>query len=305
MTWKLNGDCYEGEFKLGLPDGEGLMKYAVLGNEYFGQFSKGHRHGIGFMNLNNGDQFCGSFSDDEMNGFAVIFYANGDFFEGFVRAGVKHGEGVLRYANGQVYYGDFFKDHRHGIGRLVMIDGVQGYQGTWRWDQFTGRGKMTKYAGNSGILTVFEGKFEKGIINGDGVSTDSLGIYYKGNFKDGLMHGPGELIMPHGGRFVGEFKYNDFKKGKAETPDRTVSFGSFYNFSPDGLKVRVAYNDGSEYFGSMKQGLKTGIGRYTTKKGIKTTAFFSSDSIQGDSLVSYPTGLEYKSPSPNIFKKFN
>jgi hypothetical protein len=302
MTWKLNGDTYEGEFKSGLPDGRGTMVYAVLGNTYHGEFSKGLRHGTGYMNLINGDQICGNFKQDLLTGFAVIYYANGDFFEGLIKNNVKHGEGIIRYANGQVYYGDFFNNYRHGIGRIVEIDGVQGKQGSWRFDQFTGRGKVTKYAGNSGILTVFEGKFVNGMIHGDGVSTDSLGIYYKGEFKDGLMHGPGELLIPHGGRFVGEFKYNDFKKGKAETPDRTVSYGSFYNFSPDGLRVRVAYTDGAEYYGSMKQGLRTGVGKYTTKTGIKTTAYFSSDSIQGDSLVTHPTGIEYKSPSPNIFK---
>lgn len=302
MIWKLNGDTYDGEFKIGYPDGKGTLYYAVLGNTYHGDFFKGKRHGIGYMLLNSGDLICGSFVNDTLNGFAVIYYANGDFFEGEIRDNLKNGEGVLRYANGQVYYGSFYENLKHGIGRLVEIDGVQNLYGSWKWDQFTGRGKMTKYVGNSGILTVFEGKFVNGVIHGDGVSTDSLGIYYKGDFKDGMMHGVGELLMPHGGRYVGEFKYNDFKKGKSESPDKTTSFGSFYNFSPDGLKVRVSYNNGSEYYGSMRQGEKTGMGHYTSKQGVKTSALFSKNSITSESLITYPSGRQYQSPAPNPFK---
>lgn len=302
MIWKLNGDTYEGEFKGGYPEGKGTLYYAVLGNTYHGDFIKGKRHGTGCMLLSSGDLICGSFFNDILDGFAVIYYANGDFFEGEIKDNIKHGDGIIRYANGQVYYGNFYQNYKHGIGRLVEIDGVQNFYGSWKWDKFTGRGKMTKYIENTGILTVFEGKFVDGVLNGDGVSTDSLGIYYKGEFKDGKMHGVGELLMPKGGRYVGEFKYNDFKKGKSEAQDKTVSYGSFYNFSPDGLKVRVAYNDGSEYYGSMNQGKKTGIGQITSNKGVKTSGIFSGNLIIGDSLITYPSGREFKSPSPNPFK---
>lgn len=308
MRWKTNGDNYDGDFLRGLPDGQGIMHYKTLDYTYVGSFSRGKRHGVGYLLMANRDLLCGVFANDTLEGFCVIYYNNGDFYEGEYKSNSRHGEGTLRYSNGEVYYGNFFNNMRHGVGRLVLKDGMQNYYGTWRLDSFTGRGKVTKFIENSGILAVQEGQFRDGRLHGEGISTDSLGIYYKGEFKSGEMHGTGELIMPNGGKFVGKFKYNDFKRGKSESPDKTISYGNFYHFSPDGIKVKVFYNDGSQYQGGMNNGIRDGFGHYKSQEGTKTLGNFSKGLVTGRAKMSFNDGSDYystwrkgKEINPGIF----
>ena len=293
MRWKLNGDTYTGEFKSGLPHGSGTLFYATLQYTYTGEFSLGKRHGIGYLLLPSQDLFSGNFINDRLEGFAVIFYSNGDFYEGFTSQDKKHGEGVMRYHTGEVYYGSWWQNHKHGPGKLIMPDGVQSYNGMWVQGSFTGRGKVVKYQEGNSVLSVYEGQFLNGEISGEGVLTDSVGIYYKGQFLNGKMHGAGELLMPNGARYVGQFLYNHFKRGKGEQPDKSVAYGNFYNLSPDGIKVKMEYSDGAEYVGGMKEGTKTGFGMFRNDAGLSSLGRYRDGAINGDARVVYPDGREH------------
>ena len=295
MRWKTNGDTYEGTFKNGFPHGIGTMKYSTMQYTYTGDFSHGKRHGIGYLLLSSSELICGQFIENNIEGYCIQYHSNGDYYEGIMKSNEKNGEGIMRYNNGDVYYGSWFRNQRHGIGRLILSDGVQSYQGTWQYDKFTGRGKVTQYLENSGILTVFEGQFIDGKLNGEGVFTDSVGIYYKGEFLNGQMHGAGELLLPNGGRYVGQFLYNSFRRGKGEKADRTVAYGNFYNMAPDGIKVKMQYNNGEEYEGGMREGNRSGFGSYTTKKGVKTLGKYDENVITGGARISFPDGSEYYS----------
>ena len=109
------------------------------------------------------------------------------------------------------------------------------------------------------------------------------------------MHGAGELILPNGGRYVGQFSYNDFRRGKGERPDRSVAYGNFYGLNPDGIKVKVNYINGAEYEGGMKEGEQSGFGMYKTKTGIKTVGKFEKGLVTGGAQTSFPDGTEYYS----------
>lgn len=292
MRWKTNGDTYKGEFKSGFPHGEGVMFYNTLQYTYTGSFSMGKRHGIGYLLLPSKDLISGNFIQDHLEGYAVIYYNNGDFFEGFMQKNVKSSEGLMRYANGNIYIGNWNNDKRHGLGKLTYPDGVQSLYGIWNSDKFSGRGKVVKYQEGNKVLTVYEGQFMDGELTGEGVMTDSLGIYYKGEFVNGQMHGAGELLLPNGSRYVGQFLYNTFKRGKGENPDRTVAYGNFYNMSPDGVKVKMHYNNGDEYEGGMKEGVKTGIGVHVNENGARTLGRFDGELIKSMGHITYPDGID-------------
>jgi hypothetical protein len=293
MRWITNGDTYEGEFKYGFPCGFGVMTYATMQYTYVGEFLNGKRHGIGRMILESGELICGSFKDDVLDGYCVIYYKNGDYYEGGVSNSKKNGEGVIRYKSGDVYYGYWKDDQKHGVGKLTLPDGIQNYYGGWIQDSFSGRGKVTKYVENTGVLAVYEGEFLNGKLHGEGVLTDSIGVYYKGNFLNGNMHGAGELLLRNGSRYAGQFLYNKFVRGKGEAPDRSVAYGHFYNLSPEGIKLKVQYNDGARYEGGMKGGKKSGFGKYKTKAGVTTLANYEENQIHGDAEISFPDGSAY------------
>ncbi len=54
----------------------------VTGARYEGEFKDGYYNGQGVYMYANGDKFEGEFKDDKCNGQGVLTYANGDKFEG-------------------------------------------------------------------------------------------------------------------------------------------------------------------------------------------------------------------------------
>ena len=54
-----NGDRYEGEWKDGVPNGNGKMTYAS-GGIYIGNWLSGNKHGEGKMTYANGDCYEGN-----------------------------------------------------------------------------------------------------------------------------------------------------------------------------------------------------------------------------------------------------
>lgn len=53
---------YEGEWKNGLPHGQGNEK--IQDNYYSGYFSQGRKHGKGIQTFSDGSKFIGSFSNN-------------------------------------------------------------------------------------------------------------------------------------------------------------------------------------------------------------------------------------------------
>ena len=51
------------------------------------------QHGIGKLQLPNGDKYQGSFSADRFEGEGSYFFANGDVYSGAWKAGERSGEG--------------------------------------------------------------------------------------------------------------------------------------------------------------------------------------------------------------------
>lgn len=81
-----NGDVYEGDFKLYVPDGKGKTSYA------------------------NGDVYVGDYKVGRRAGKGKFTWANGDVYEGDWKASQRNGSGKFTYANGQVLVGVFQDD---------------------------------------------------------------------------------------------------------------------------------------------------------------------------------------------------
>ena len=58
---------YMGEFKNGMPHGQGLCEFAN-GDKYVGEFRDGKCEGYGMLTYANGGKFIGEFSDNRATG---------------------------------------------------------------------------------------------------------------------------------------------------------------------------------------------------------------------------------------------
>merc|ERR1712216_800487 len=103
---------YEGEFKMGLKDGQG--KWEAPGHQvYVGEYKADKRHGLGSLTL-----------------------ADGSSYEGKWQFGKFHGEGVWTWSDGRRFEGLFDKDFPvEGI-LTEDRDGVQRTQSV-QWDRKT------------------------------------------------------------------------------------------------------------------------------------------------------------------------
>lgn len=58
---------YMGEFKNGMPHGQGICEFAN-GDKYVGEFRDGKCEGYGILTYANGGKFIGEFSDNKATG---------------------------------------------------------------------------------------------------------------------------------------------------------------------------------------------------------------------------------------------
>ena len=84
-----NNLIYDGEYKKGLKDGNGVYYYSN-GEKYEGKFCEGVREGKGIFYWKDGTKWEGYFKNDEMNGEGIFYdgkdsynavYKNGELIE--------------------------------------------------------------------------------------------------------------------------------------------------------------------------------------------------------------------------------
>jgi hypothetical protein len=133
---------YDGEWKDGLMDGEGVYKFED-GKTYKGFFKENKPHGLG-----------------------TAEYPIGSVYKGEWKNGKFHGEGVLEAEGGMRYEGTWKYGKRWGKGKVVLRSGLE-YDGDWVDGKPHGRGIMKSVT--TGYM--YEGNFEMGSIEGSGVVT--------------------------------------------------------------------------------------------------------------------------------------
>lgn len=159
-TMSANGRLlYIGEFKDGIPDGNGKQLYPNGAAHYTGSFSGGVPHGAGMEYSEKG----------------TLIYS------GSFMLGAYGGEGTLYDESGKkLYSGGFEEGSYSGSGTLYGSDGSITY-GSFEAGEITGTAERVYPTG-----TRYEGGFSENIPEGAGVLTDVTGrVIYSGAFAQG------------------------------------------------------------------------------------------------------------------------
>ena len=183
-TYTTDGSKYVGEFKDGLPHGQGTF-IGVNGNKYVGEHKNGKMNGQGTFTWASGkfagNKYAGEFKDNERHGQGTYTYANGEKYVGEWKDGEPNGQGTHTFTNGDKYVGEYKDGKWHG-------------QGTYTW-------ASGEFAGDK-----YVGEHKDGYRHGLGTYTLSNGDKYVGGWKDGKEHGQGTYTWASGSKYVGEHK---------------------------------------------------------------------------------------------------
>lgn len=136
---------------------------------------------------------------------AKFEFRNG-IYEGEAINNIPNGKGKATFENGTYYEGDFVNGKFHGKGKC-HLQGFGFYDGIWNENYFV----QGKCIAESDILpgytagTIYEGEFERFILNGQGKMTRPNGEIHEGVFKNGKLNGNGALTLSDGTVIEGDF----------------------------------------------------------------------------------------------------
>ena len=117
-----NGNKYEGDWKNGMFNGQGVSKF-ISGNDYVGEFKDGKRNGKGIYTWVNGEKYVGEYKDGKPSGQGTHTWENGQRYSGEHKNGNSDGLGVFTYADGKEYLGEFREGRPNGNGKTIYPDG--------------------------------------------------------------------------------------------------------------------------------------------------------------------------------------
>lgn len=140
-TFKVNfpnGDKYEGQFKFGKPNGEGVLE------------------------RENGVILKGTFKNGLLDGEGTLITAKGLVKEGVFTNGILSGRVVFTWPDGDKYVGECKDAYMHGPGRYTFSDG-RWKEGTFVNDKLEGYGEFSL---NKGFF--YKGEFKDGYMHGNG-----------------------------------------------------------------------------------------------------------------------------------------
>ena len=131
FSWP-SGAMYEGNFKSGFMDGEGIYTGAI-GGTYKGSWVMNLKHGFGIKDYPNGDVYEGEWSRGSQEGHGKYTWKLGTTYVGEWKNGKICGQGKMSWPNGNVYEGDWDEGLPKGNGTFRWEDGSS-YVGNWSSD---------------------------------------------------------------------------------------------------------------------------------------------------------------------------
>ena len=205
----------------------------------------------------NGNVYEGEFNSDIKDGYGKITYSNEEYYIGKWKDYKKHGkEGVLFKKNNKIkYIGDFAEDLYEGNGKLIEENGDY-YIGQFTLGYKFGEGKIF----NKNNELIYEGSFAYDEYSDFGKMIINKNTYYIGNFQSGKKEGKGLIYRNDAILFEGEFKDNNFVKGKKFLSNGHYYIGQFKNYKMEGKGVIFNKNNLKVYEGEFLNDQKSGNG---------------------------------------------
>ena len=295
--------CLVGTFQNGTFDtGFGTKEFA--GDQYYGEFTQGQRHGQGVLVAADGYVLTGSWNADTITGPGLRFLPNGGFEQGYFKSSrLDLGSGLIFYNNSEVYYGEIRDGIRRGSGTYVGKNWT--YSGEWRDHMPQGKGFKSLPNGDfqqgrfqnggfaQGIMLqrVGEGEFFYGNMSlhgyhGRGVRKWGNDTLYVGDWYNGKMHGSG--LFAKSGKMIydGGFANGNLTQGNGliTLPNGEIYFGSMNNSDLEGT-AHYIWGNHSAYFGEWKAGKKHGHGlSIEARSGFKLGNFSENEFRSGEIL---------------------
>jgi hypothetical protein len=217
----VNGNCR---------DGLGTFIYKS-GSRYEGQFADGNRNGKGIMYFVNGDMYRGSWADDKINGYGRYIAANGETYEGNFKNDRPHGQGRLTKPDKSIQTGTWangvYQNKQPPSGREnnseesasnSRLSSNPTYQASARpvsnsqpsealSDCTFGNCNNIRGIYNYRDGSKYEGMFQGGKPEGEGVCYYHNGDRYVGNWSKHAPHGKGILYYKDGNVAGGTWHY--------------------------------------------------------------------------------------------------
>ncbi|GHU27050.1 hypothetical protein FACS1894152_2990 [Bacilli bacterium] len=122
-----NGSRYDGNFRCGMRDGNGIMQNKNDGSTYKGQWENDKTHGHGIVSWPDGEQFIGDFDSGKISsGDSIYIYSNGNEYSGDIYEGGKISRGgkmTITYRNGNKFEGKWSEDKESAEGTMTYSNG--------------------------------------------------------------------------------------------------------------------------------------------------------------------------------------
>ena len=217
------GINYEGNWKFGLKNGNGIMK--KKGSTYDGNWKDGFIDGKGKLTWKSGNIYKGDFKKGKIDGDGyMIWYSENKKYSGHWENNIQSGYGVqIWYENKgehkylfNRYIGEWKNGKRNGYGIFYYSNGAK-YEGTWKDDCKEG----------FGIFTFNEGKKFVGLFKND---------HFCGNEQNQISE---SIIL----KYLNDYKERISKPEKTQTGKkktvRRKSIGSEFGFGKQISKGKI------------------------------------------------------------------
>jgi hypothetical protein len=249
-----DGRTYEGDCRLGMFDGMGVMTYPD-GSVFDGQWVDHLQHGFGTLE--------GPFTtktvlnaDGEPEERRVRSY----IYTGLFRRGEKDGQGEETFEpSGDTFIGTFKNGLRHGVGRFV-----------------------------SGANDVTDGVYVDGALDGLATITFAHGDVLVAKYREGKLHGPAEYTQASSGdRYRETFCDGQCVDGVLTASDPCRCAVLYYS-------TGAVYSGGwrRTATGSDRQGQRCGRGKLTMPNEDVYEGEFDDDHMEGEGCITYAAGEE-------------
>ena len=138
-----NGDKYKGQFRDGVPNGQGEKTFSGDKSVLQCTFVNGYAQGNGKL-IKPGDlgyTYEGTFFADKQDGEGEEKSNSGlTYYKGQYKNGKRGPKGLMKFGEGNVYEGEFKDNNIHGKGRLINEVRMICYDGEWKHNKMHGYG---------------------------------------------------------------------------------------------------------------------------------------------------------------------